>query len=56
LLDTLGNQLEKLMKYEPGERDLIVLQHKFYVEWQDGTEVRTVSFCAVNEVSPTLSL
>ncbi|KAL4066639.1 Saccharopine dehydrogenase-domain-containing protein [Scleroderma citrinum] len=38
VLDTLGNQLEKLMKYEPGERDFIMLQHKFFVEWQDGTE------------------
>ena len=27
------------MKYETGERDLVMLQHKFVVEWQDGTEV-----------------
>ncbi|KAF4576901.1 spermidine/spermine synthase family protein [Pleurotus pulmonarius] len=38
LLDTLCAQLEKLMKYEEGERDLVMLQHKFYVEWADGTE------------------
>lgn len=28
------------MKYEPGERDLVMLQHKFVVEWQDGSQVR----------------
>lgn len=39
LLDTLCAQLEKLMKYEEGERDLVMLQHKFYVEWADGKEV-----------------
>jgi saccharopine dehydrogenase (NADP+, L-glutamate forming) len=36
LLDTLCAQLEKLMSYEPGERDLVMLQHKFLVEWNDG--------------------
>lgn len=25
------------MKYEDGERDLVMLQHKFIVEWADGT-------------------
>lgn len=39
LLDTLCAQLERLMKYEKGERDLVMLQHKFVVEWADGTEV-----------------
>ena len=39
LLDTLCAQLERLMKYEQGERDLVMLQHKFVVEWADGTEV-----------------
>ncbi|KAF8151352.1 saccharopine dehydrogenase [Crassisporium funariophilum] len=38
LLDTLCAQLETLMKYEQGERDLVMLQHKFFVEWADGTE------------------
>ncbi|TEB23899.1 spermidine synthase [Coprinellus micaceus] len=38
LLDTLCAQLETLMKYEEGERDLVMLQHKFYVEWADGKE------------------
>jgi saccharopine dehydrogenase (NADP+, L-glutamate forming) len=36
LLDTLCAQLEKLMSYQPGERDLVMLQHKFLVEWKDG--------------------
>lgn len=26
------------MQYEPGERDLIMLQHKFVVEWADGKQ------------------
>ncbi|KAK2467601.1 hypothetical protein APHAL10511_000456 [Amanita phalloides] len=38
LLDTLCAQLETLMKYDAGERDLVMLQHKFVVEWQDGKE------------------
>ncbi|KDQ53705.1 hypothetical protein JAAARDRAFT_136604 [Jaapia argillacea MUCL 33604] len=37
LLDTLCAQLENLMQYEEGERDLVMLQHKFVVEWADGT-------------------
>lgn len=37
LLDTLCARLEVLMKYEDGERDLVMLQHKFIVEWADGT-------------------
>ncbi|PSS36920.1 hypothetical protein PHLCEN_2v1238 [Hermanssonia centrifuga] len=36
LLDTLCAELETLMKYEEGERDLVMLQHKFVVEWADG--------------------
>ncbi|KAI0070070.1 saccharopine dehydrogenase [Panus rudis PR-1116 ss-1] len=36
LLDTLCARLESLMQYEQGERDLVMLQHKFVVEWQDG--------------------
>ena len=38
LLDTLCARLEKLMAYEQGERDLVILQHKFVVEWADGKE------------------
>jgi saccharopine dehydrogenase (NADP+, L-glutamate forming) len=39
LLDTLCAQLEKLMSFGPGERDLVMLQHKFVVEWSHGTKV-----------------
>ncbi|KAF8192639.1 saccharopine dehydrogenase [Mycena galopus ATCC 62051] len=38
LLDTLCAHLEVLMKYQPGERDLILLQQKFVVQWADGKE------------------
>ncbi|KAF5317612.1 hypothetical protein D9611_014870 [Ephemerocybe angulata] len=33
-----SEKLETLMKYEDGERDLVMLQHKFFVEWADGSE------------------
>ncbi|KAL9136591.1 MAG: hypothetical protein Q9175_002210 [Cornicularia normoerica] len=36
LLDSLCGQLEKLLSFQPGERDLVMLQHKFVVEWSDG--------------------
>ncbi|KAJ3990052.1 saccharopine dehydrogenase [Lentinula detonsa] len=35
LLDTLCARLEQLMAYAPGERDLVMLQHRFVVEWAD---------------------
>lgn len=28
------------MAYDKGERDLVMLQHKFVVEWKDGKQVR----------------
>ncbi|KAH9934612.1 saccharopine dehydrogenase [Amylocystis lapponica] len=37
LLDTLCAQLETLMQYGEDERDYLLLQHKFVVEWADGT-------------------
>lgn len=41
-LDTLCATLEELMQYEDGERDMVALQHKFGIEWADGTtETRT---------------
>ncbi|KAL6925950.1 saccharopine dehydrogenase (NADP+, L-glutamate-forming) [Hanseniaspora valbyensis] len=41
-LDTLCATLEDLMQYEENERDLVVLQHKFGIEWADGSkETRT---------------
>jgi Saccharopine dehydrogenase C-terminal domain len=39
LLDTLCTQLEKLMSFKEGERDLVMLQHKFVVEWANGDTV-----------------
>lgn len=39
LLDTLCGQLETLLSFQPGERDLVMLQHKFVVEWEDGKRV-----------------
>ncbi|KAF8324714.1 saccharopine dehydrogenase [Cantharellus anzutake] len=36
LLDTLCGRLEGLMKFKPGETDLVMLQHKFVVEWKSG--------------------
>jgi len=38
LLDTLCTRLETLMAYAPGERDLVMLQHKFVIERADGVE------------------
>ena len=51
LLDTLCAQLETLMAYAPGERDLVMLQHKFVVEWADGKTVRVA--CSVHSFSFT---
>ncbi|CCF40942.1 saccharopine dehydrogenase [Colletotrichum higginsianum] len=36
LLDTLCVELERLMSFQPGERDLVMLQHRFVVEWRGG--------------------
>lgn len=41
-LDTLCSRFEKLLQFEKGERDLVVLQHKFGIENKDGSkETRT---------------
>ena len=39
LLDTLCATLEEKMQYEEGERDMVILQHKFEVELKDSTRV-----------------
>lgn len=45
-LDTLCATLEKKMQYEEGERDLVMLQHKFEIEHKDGSrETRTSTLC-----------
>ncbi|KAI7771541.1 hypothetical protein LZL87_011744 [Fusarium oxysporum] len=46
-LDTLSDQLDKLCSFQVGERDLVMLQHKFVVEWTDGTK---------NTITSTLEL
>lgn len=38
-LDTLCATLEEKMQYEPGERDMVMLQHRFDIELADGTKV-----------------
>ncbi|KAL9076880.1 MAG: hypothetical protein Q9157_003515 [Trypethelium eluteriae] len=45
-LDTLCATLETKCAYEPGERDMVMLQHKFEIEKADGTsETRTSTLC-----------
>ncbi|KAF8523484.1 hypothetical protein BU17DRAFT_85792 [Hysterangium stoloniferum] len=38
LLDTLRARLEEARRYEQGEQDMIVFQHRFGVQWKDGGE------------------
>lgn len=45
-LDTLCATLEKKMQFEEGERDMVLLQHKFEIEHKDGSrETRTSTLC-----------
>ncbi|MCJ1409367.1 Saccharopine dehydrogenase [NADP(+), L-glutamate-forming] [Ptychographa xylographoides] len=45
-LDTLCATLEEKMQFEKGERDLVMLQHKFEIENKDGSkEIRTSTLC-----------
>lgn len=48
LIDTLCARVEKLMAYQPGEHDLILLQHKFLVEWADGKQVKLFDLMTVS--------
>ena len=49
-LDCLCATLEKKMKYEKGERDFIMLQHKFQIQHKDGSkEMRTSTLCDYGE-------
>lgn len=50
LLDTLCGQLEKLLSFQPGERDLVMLQHKFVVEWEDGKRVGSFKHAVLLEM------
>ncbi|WEW60764.1 saccharopine dehydrogenase (NADP+, L-glutamate-forming) [Emydomyces testavorans] len=45
-LDTLCATLEQKMQYGPGERDMVMLQHRFEIEHKDGRkETRTSTLC-----------
>jgi saccharopine dehydrogenase (NADP+, L-glutamate forming) len=48
VFDTLCHRLGKVLSFKPGERDLVMLQHKFVVEWRDGKKVR-ISFFSCEE-------
>ncbi|CAD6585460.1 MAG: hypothetical protein CYPHOPRED_003082, partial [Cyphobasidiales sp. Tagirdzhanova-0007] len=43
LLDTLCASLEQRMQYEKGEKDMVMLQHKFEIENKDGSTVTRTS-------------
>jgi saccharopine dehydrogenase (NADP+, L-glutamate forming) len=45
-LDTLCATLEEKMQYQEGERDFVILQHKFEIENSDGSkETKTSTLC-----------
>lgn len=45
-LDTLCASLEQKLQYEPGERDMVILQHKFEIGHSDGgKETRASTLC-----------
>ncbi|MCJ1223707.1 hypothetical protein MMC12_000350 [Toensbergia leucococca] len=50
-LDTLCATLEEKMQYEAGERDLVMLQHKFEIENADGT-TKTMTSTLVETGAP----
>jgi saccharopine dehydrogenase (NADP+, L-glutamate forming) len=42
LLDTLCAKMDEKMQYAENERDMVMLQHRFEIEWADGRkETRT---------------
>ncbi|KAI1260079.1 Apo Saccharopine reductase [Xylariaceae sp. FL1019] len=52
-LDTICATLEKKMQYGDGERDLVILQHRFEVELQDGTkQTRLSTLCDYGSTEP----
>lgn len=52
-LDTLCASLEQKMQYAEGERDMVLLQHKFGIELADGTkQVRTSTLCEYGSTEP----
>ncbi|KAI0886034.1 saccharopine dehydrogenase [Annulohypoxylon maeteangense] len=52
-LDTLCATLEQKMQFGEGERDLVMLQHKFEVELKDGTkQTRLSTLCEYGSTAP----
>lgn len=52
-LDTLCASLEQKMQYGEGERDMVLLQHKFGIKLKDGTEqTRTSTLCEFGSTEP----
>ncbi|PKS12451.1 hypothetical protein jhhlp_000657 [Lomentospora prolificans] len=52
-LDTICATLEKKMQFGEGERDLVMLQHKFEVELKDGTkQTRLSTLCEYGSTDP----
>lgn len=50
-LDTFCETLEELMQYKEGERDMVCLQHKFGIQWADGSkETRTSTLVEYGDV------
>ena len=43
LLDTLCATLEQKMQYEKGEKDMVMLQHKFEIETKEGNKITRTS-------------
>ncbi|KAL4920761.1 saccharopine dehydrogenase [Aspergillus aurantiobrunneus] len=53
-LDTICATLQKKMQYGEGERDLVILQHKFEVELKDGTkQTRTSTLVEYGSSEPS---
>ncbi|PYH99839.1 saccharopine dehydrogenase [Aspergillus ellipticus CBS 707.79] len=53
-LDTICATLEKKMQFAEGERDLVILQHKFEVELKDGTkQTRTSTLVEYGSTEPS---
>jgi saccharopine dehydrogenase (NADP+, L-glutamate forming) len=54
-LDTLCATLEKKMQFEEGERDFVMLQHKFEIKKKDGSkEARTSTLVEYSDPRGTL--
>lgn len=45
-IDILGNIMQEKLAYKPGERDMIILQHKFDVSYPDGKKEKVTSTLA----------